>query len=411
MRHRKRWLVVALLFSLSLLNYLDRQTLSVLAPTLRREFGFGTVEYSYIVTAFLAAYTLGFTFSGRVLDAIGVKLGTAIAVAFWSVAGMMHSVAGGWIGLAACRFLLGLGESFNTPAGAKAIADWTPIRERALSMAIFSNGYVWGSILAPPFVSYIALRYGWQWGFLATGAIGFVWLLVWWRFYETPERHKSITAGEREYILQSRETLDSRGAPMSWRGLIANPACRSLFIARLLTDPIPYFFTFWLPEYLQSNRDYTLAMVGMLGWIPFLASDIGGPGGGALSDWLVRRGWPPRLARSRVMLGAACLMPLAVLAVRVDSASLSLGLIAILLAAHSCWITNLLTVSAEGFPRSQAATVVAFASMGGSVGGMISTLLTGRVISGVGYAPVFTVLGFLHLSAWMILHARKTEGD
>lgn len=399
---KKRWLIIVLLFSLSMINYLDRQNLSVLAPTLRDELGFGTIEYSYIVTSFLVAYTIGYSFCGRVLDRIGVKIGLSLAIVFWSIAGMLHALAAGWIALAVCRFLLGIGESFTAPGGAKAVSEWAPKRERGLSMAIFSNGFLWGAILAPPIVSLIALRFGWQAAFLITGAVGFIWLAVWWAFYDAPENHKSITAEERAYILKERDS-GAESAPATLLQLIRHPYCYGLFVARLLTDPLPYFFTFWMPEYLQSSRGFTLATIGLFGWIPFLAADVGGPGGGALSDFLVRRGWKPRQARFRVMLGAACMMPLSLVAVYTNSTGLSLALIALLLGAQSCWGVNLLTATSEVFPRSQAGTLVALSAMGGSIGGIISTLMTGQIISRYGYVPVFTVLGFLHLSAYLFL--------
>ena len=180
-----RWRIVALLFFLSVLNYLDRQALSVLAPTLRATFGFSTVEYSYIVATFLVAYTIGYVFCGAVIDRIGVRLAVVAALAVWSVAGMLHALATGWVTLALCRFLLGLGESFNAPAGMKAIAEWIPKRERGLCTAIFSNGNIVGAIIAPPFVTFVSLRYGWQWGFLATGLLGFIYLIFWLKFYSS----------------------------------------------------------------------------------------------------------------------------------------------------------------------------------------------------------------------------------
>ncbi|MFN0121586.1 MAG: MFS transporter [Blastocatellia bacterium] len=404
-KDRKRWLIVALLFGLSVVNYLDRQTLSVLAPTLRETLGFGTIEYSYVVAAFLAAYTIGFALAGRIIDRVGVKIGIAFALAFWSVAGMLHAaaaIAGGWVALAVCRFLLGLGESFNVPGGVKALSEWTPPRERGLSTAIFSNGFMVGAIIAPPLVSLLALRFGWQWAFLTTGLAGMVLLAVWLRFYDAPERHRGISETERTYILSVRDVTATREHISLWQTL-RHPYCYGLLIARLLTDPLPYFFTFWLPEYLKSNRGFTLAMIGALGWIPFLAADVGGPGGGALSDWLIRRGWQPERARMRVMCAAACVMPLSALAVRTSSTGLSLALIAMLLAAHSCWITNLLATSSEAFPRAQVATVVGLAGMGGSLGGVVSNLVTGRVIANYGYVPVFTALAFFHLIAFVCL--------
>jgi MFS family permease len=489
----RRWGVVLLLFLTAMVNNLDRQTLSVLAPTLKERLGFGAVEYSYVVTAFLAAYTLGYTFCGQVLDRTGVKRALMFALAFWSLAGMAHALAAGWLALAVCRFLLGLGESFNSPAGVKAIAEWIPRRERGLCMAVFSNGNILGAVIAPPLVSFLAVKLGWQWAFLVTGAAGLLLLAAWGRFYHAPESHPRLTEEERALILTGRTAgvppaprparspfvvpasaglghasacpppaqagiadpecatppasfhHTSRGvvntAPAgcghafhtsgsvepcpaaagaadapghichtsesvtkpSMLGLLKNPLCAGFFLCRLLTDPITYFFAFWLPDYLQTARGFSLAMIGLVGWLPFLASDIGGPGGGALSDWLVRRGWASRRARLALMASAACLMPLAALAVRTGSPWLALGLIALLLGAQSCWMANQLTLISESVPHSRSATLLALSAIGGSVGGMASTLLAGRVIAAAGYVPVFTALGFAHLSALLVL--------
>ena len=403
----QRWGIVALLFLAAMVNNLDRQSLSVLAPTLKGHLHFGSIEYSYIVTAFLAAYTLGYTFCGQLLDRLGVRIGLALALAFWSLCGMAHAVAVGWFSLACFRFLLGLGESFNSPAGVKALSEWIPRRERGLCMAIFSNGNILGAVLAPPLVSFLTVHFGWQSSFLITGAAGFALLAVWWRFYDTPERHAKLTEKERAYILAERAPAVAPNEPAEPKipmlKLLGNPLCVGFFLCRFLTDPITYFFSFWLPDYLQNARGFSLAMIGMVGWIPFLASDIGGPGGGALSDWLVRRGWQSRRARLTMMAGAACLMPLAAVAVRTDIAWLALALIAILLGTQSCWMANQLTLISESISRQQAATLLALSAIGGSIGGMISTLAAGRVIASVGYVPVFTALGFTHGIAFLIL--------
>ncbi len=399
----QRWWIVLLLFFVAAVNNLDRQTLSVLAPTLRNVLNFGAEEYSYIVTGFLVAYTLGYTFCGNVLDRIGVKLGLALALGFWSVAGMFHAAVAGWIGLLVCRFLLGLAESFNSPAGVKAISEWTPTRERGLSMAVVSNGNVMGAIIAPPLVSILTLTLGWRWAFLITGAVGIVLLLVWLKFYEPPEKHARITAEERSYILKNRGIAAVAEVKPTYLSLLRQPVCVGFFVARLLTDPITYFYAFWLPDYLTHSRGFSLAMIGLVGWIPFLASDIGGPGGGALSDWLVRRGVPAHRARLTLMFAAAALMPLACIAVRTETAWISVGLIAVLLGAQSCWMANQLTLISESVPRSGVATLLALSAVGGSLGGIACTLLTGQTLKHFGYVPIFTVLGGTHLLAFSVL--------
>lgn len=400
---RQRWLIVLLLFFVAAVNNLDRQTLSVLAPTLRNVLNFGAEEYSYIVTAFLVAYTLGYTFCGTVLDRIGVKLGLALALGFWSVTGMFHAAAASWIGLLVCRFMLGLAESFNSPAGVKAMSEWTPSGERGLSMAVFSNGNVMGAIIAPPLVSVLTLTLGWRWAFLITGAAGIVLLIVWWKFYESPEKHARITPGERSYILDNRGTAAPAQVKPTYLSLLRQPVCVGFFVARLLTDPISYFYAFWLPDYLTHSRGFSLVMIGMVGWIPFLASDIGGPGGGALSDWLVRRGIPADRARLTLMFAAAVLMPLACVAVRTETAWISVALIAVLLGAQSCWMANQLTLISESIPRSGVATLLALSAVGGSLGGIVCTLMTGQTLKQFGYVPIFTILGGMHLLAFAVL--------
>ena len=430
LRTHLRWGVVALLFFTALLNNLDRMVLSVLAPTLKESLSFGDVEYSYVVAAFLAAYALGYTFCGKVLDRVGVKLGMMTALVFWSVAAMGHAAAVGWLSLAAFRFLLGLGESFNSPGGVKAIAEWIPRRERGLCMAVFSNGNVLGSIIAPPLVAFLSLHLGWRWAFGITGGLGLVLWAVWRHVYHSPESHPRLTDEERAVIEADRQAgsgggvsqpADSHtsgkrhscrfdGEAPSIFALLRQPKCAGFFVARLLTDPIVYFFTFWLFSYLKTERHFTLAMIGAVGWIPFLASDIGGPGGGALSDWLVRRGWQPRRARLALMLLAACAMPVSIVAVLTPNAWLSIACIALILGSQSCWMANQLTLISESVPRTHAASLLALSALGGSIGGIAANLLAGRAIHAAGYVPVFCTLGFCHLTAFAVLVLTGRKG-
>ena len=433
LRTHLRWGVVALLFFTALLNNLDRMVLSVLAPTLKESLSFGDVEYSYVVAAFLAAYALGYTFCGKVLDRVGVKLGMMAALVFWSVAAMGHAAAVGWLSLAAFRFLLGLGESFNSPGGVKAIAEWIPRRERGLCMAVFSNGNVLGSIIAPPLVAFLSLHLGWRWAFGITGGLGLVLWAVWRHVYHSPESHPRLTDEERAGITADRGNPPSafksplRGfkylkGEARFKGceaadLTSHQALSTkrqvyvgFFVARLLTDPIVYFFTFWLFSYLKTERHFTLAMIGAVGWIPFLASDVGGPGGGALSDWLVRRGWQPRRARLALMLLAACMMPVSIIAVLTPNAWLSIACIALILGSQSCWMANQLTLISESVPRAHAASLLALSALGGSIGGIAANLLAGRAIHAAGYVPVFCVLGFCHLTAFAVLVLTGRKG-
>ncbi|MES2693143.1 MAG: MFS transporter [Verrucomicrobiota bacterium] len=395
--------MVALLFLLAVLNNLDRQALSVLAPTLREALGFTMIEYSYMVTSFLVAYGLGFFFCGGIIDRVGVRLAVTGALAAWSLAGMMHAMAASWIALAVYRFLLGLGESFNAPCGVKGVAEWIPKRERGLCTSIVSNGNVVGAIIAPPLVSLIALRYGWEWSFLITGAFGFVFLIAWLAFYDAPERQRRLRSEERDAIMADRGDAVRRPAISVWSAL-AQPACIGFLVARFFTDSLSFFFSFWLPEYLKAAHGFSLAMIGFFAWIPFLAAGIGGPGGGALSDWLIRRGWKPIEARRRMLLLVACIMPLSIVAVHVTSPVFAIAIIGVLLAAQSCWFANLFTLMSEYFPREHMATYVGLSGVGGTIGGIISTLAAGKIIQTIGYVPVFTCLGFLHLLGLLSIH-------
>lgn len=406
-----RWLIVGLLFFTAIINNLDRQTLSVLAPTLRETLGISAVEYSYVVSSFLAAYTVGYLFAGSALDRLGVKLGLALAIGFWSLASGLHILATGWFGLAVMRFLLGLGESFNTPAAIKAIAEWVPSRERGLCVAIYNNGFVVGSILAPPLVSLIALHFGWHWSFILTALLGAVLLHLWWKYYDPPEKSARLGARERAYILENRTEEAEGGSVSLWR-LMCHPVCAAFMVSRFLTDCFSYFFNFWLPDYFQTARGFSLALLGMVGWIPYLLADVGGPVGGAVSDWLVRRGWDPLRARLRLMLLSALLMPLGIVAVRTDNAWFSLGLLSIMYAAQMCWMVNQLSILSESFPRKAVARVIAATAVGGGIGGILATVLTGRAVASYGYVPVFTTMSVLHVTAFAVvaraMHSRRS---
>jgi ACS family hexuronate transporter-like MFS transporter len=272
-------------------------------------------------------------------------------------------------------------------------------------MAVFSNGNVLGSIIAPPLTAFLLMQFGWRSVFLITGALGFVLLAVWRRAYYAPKDHPGLTDEERAVVAgdAAAEASPAATKPIGVFALLREPACAGFFVARLLTDPITYFFMFWLFSYLKEERRFSMAMIGAVGWLPFLASDIGGPGGGALSDWLIRRGWCSRRARLALMLFAASMMPVAIVAVLTPSPWLSIACIAVILGSQSCWMANQLTLISESVPRTHVASLLALSALGGSIGGIIANLTAGRVIAAVGYVPVFCTLGFCHLTAFAVL--------
>jgi ACS family hexuronate transporter-like MFS transporter len=330
-----------------------------------------------------------------------VKRALGGAVLLWSAAGILHSWASDWKQLAAVRLLLGFAESAGPVGGAKAIGEWTPRSERGLSMAIFSNGLVTGAVLAPPLVAYLSIRFGWRAAFVVTGSLGLLWLLVWRSCYDSPDKHRRLTPEERKIIVRGRADAAAGGSGLA--AVLHNPNTYAVFLARFLTDPVPYFFTFWLPEYLRESRHFSLALIGMVAWIPFLAADVGGLSGGTISDWLVRRQNDPVRARRRLMFFAACLTPAAAIAVRANSATVALACIGLVLAAHSCWTVNLQTFMTENFARNQVGTVIGFSGVGSGLGGICATLVTGRLIVSHGYVPVFTLLAIVHLAGFTVL--------
>jgi ACS family hexuronate transporter-like MFS transporter len=405
-----RWGIVALLFLFALINTLDRQTLSVLAPTLQAQLGFSSLEYSYAISAFLAAYTLGYFFSGHLIDRWGVKVALALALGFWSLAAGAHALVHGWIGLAVCRFALGLGESFNLPGGMKSLAERTPPAERAFRTAIFSQGNAVGAILAPVLVSFLALHYGWRWGFFGTALLGIGLLVIWLGTYPSPANQSRQPPVERADPARSQpaaatgtwpETPAGSSGQIGW--LLRQPLCLAFIFSRLLTDPISYFLSFWMPDYLGRGRGFSLALIGLVGWMPYLAGVIGGPGGGAVSDWLVRRGWSSPRARLRLMLVAAGLMPLAAGVTFAGADWLAIALLALLFAAQTCWMGNQLTLISESFPPHLTGKVIAWSSIGGGLGGILNTLFVGAIVEHHGYAPVFIGISGLPLLAYLVV--------
>lgn len=409
--NRFRWAVVALLFLLSVINYLDRQTLSVLAPSLIDKLGMSHQHYSYVVTLFLVAYTVSFAVCGWLLDRFGPRVVLAGAVGFWSLAAILHSGASGWVGLAVCRILLGLGEGFGPVGGVKVIGEWLPRRERAFAMGIFSNGNIVGAVIAAPLVVFLQLHFGWRTAFVVTGLCGGLWILLWLRFYRPLKQSPYVSARELETITGDVANQGAAGeASGDSTKIWSLPVTYGIFIARLLTDMLPLFFSFWLPEYLHRVHHASTAMIGAVAWMPYLAADLGGLFGGALSDLFVRRGMKTRRARMLALLIAASVTPLAAVAVRVQSMGMALALIACVLAAHSLWIVNLFTLITEAVPAKVTARVTGISGVGGSLGGIAANLAVGQVMPKFGYKPIFTTLGCVHAVSFMLLALALSAG-
>ena len=381
---RSRWWVVTLLFLATVINYVDRQTLSVLAPVLRDEFHMTNTDYSRIVFAFLLAYMVMQSGAGRMMDRLGTRRGFSLSITWWSAAAMLHATANSILSFGLFRFLLGLGEAGNWPGGVKVISEWFPPKERAFATGLFNSGSTLGAVIAPPLVAWIALSWGWRTAFLVPGSLGFLWLVLWRATYRTPLKPASDVAVTRR---------------IPWRSLFRFRQVWSLLLARMLADPVWWFYVFWLPEYLKRERNFSLAMIGYFAWIPFLTADIGNLLGGALSGYLIRLGWPVLRARKVVMAVSAALMTAGIPAVLARDAMVALALISLVTFAYSLWAANVLTLPADLFPQDVVASVCGISGSGAAFGGMIFTLLIGAVIDRFSYLPVFIAAGVMPLVA------------
>jgi len=393
-----RWGVAAMLCLASELNYLDRQTLSVLAATIQADLGLTDVDYSHVTSAFLMSYTVMYAVAGRLVDVLGTRRSFLIFVSGWSVANMLHGLARTALQLSLFRVLLGAAEPANFPAGLKAVSEWFPMRERALAVGIFNAGTAVGGAFAVPVVSFIALRWGWRWAFVGTGSLGFVWVLAWAQFYRLPQDHPRLGAAERALIIEGGGGEPGAVPLVSVRQLLRMREAWGCILARALTDPISYFLNFWIPKYLQAERGFTLAALGRYGWIPFAALAAGNVFSGAVPRWLIARGWPLDRARKATMLAVSCAMPvLCFLVTRVESQAWALAVVSALFFGHAAW--GNITLPTEVFPRDAVGTVTGLGGALGGLMGVLTQLAIGWVVQNLTFAPIFAAISVAYLLA------------
>jgi ACS family hexuronate transporter-like MFS transporter len=379
--------MIFLAFFATLINYLDRQTLSVAAPVLREQFHMSNVTYSRVVFGFLLAYTIMNGVSGPLIDRLGTRLGYALCIAWWSTASILHAFARGAFSLGFFRFLLGAGEAGNWPAAIRIVAEWFPESERALASGIFNSGSAAGAILAPPVVALILVRFGWQYAFVLTGVLGFVWLLFWWPTYRTPP--------EAEHEVKAP-------VPPPWT-LFRTRFVWSFTVAKIFLDPVWYFYIFWFPEYLKNARHFNMAAIGAYAWIPFLVAGSGNIFGGMVSGYLVKRGMPVVKARKTSVTLFALLMMAAIPAVLAPSAAMSIAFVSVAMTGYTGALASMLALPADVFPKNAVASVYGLASMGSGFGGMVFTLITGWVVDHYSYTPVFIGFGLIPLICATVL--------
>lgn len=416
-----RWIICGLLFLATTINYIDRQVIGILKPTLQQQFGWSETDYADIVFAFQLAYAIGLLLAGPVIDKVGTKRGFVIAIVVWSVAAMAHAEAtlvGPFVatalsvfgltysasvaGFILARLMLGLGEAGNFPAAIKVVAEWFPRRERALATGLFNSGTNVGALVAPLVVPWITLTWGWYWAFIVTGAIGFTWLLLWIPYYREPEAHPSLSASELAFI---RSDPPETAVRIPWGALLPYRQAWAFMLGKFLTDPIWWLYLFWIPDFLSRNHGIDLRLVGPPLVVIYLVADIGSIGGGWLSSHLIKRGWSVNAGRKTAMLVCA----LAVLPMMFASGArelwVAIALISLAAAAHQGWSANLFTLVSDTFPRQAVGSVVGLGGMAGAVGGMLIAWLTGRILEATGsYVPVFMMAAFAYLTALAVIH-------
>ncbi len=399
---RYRWFICALLFFATTINYVDRQVIGVLAPELQKIIGWNEIEYGWIVTAFQMAYAIGFLVAGRLIDRVGTRIGYALMFSIWSLAAIGHALAASVLGFAFARFMLGLGEAGNFPAALKTVAEWFPRKERALATGIFNAGTNMGAIIAPIVVPVIAIQFGWRAAFIATGLLGIPWLIAWLAFYRRPGETKRLSASEFAYI---RSDAEEPTVKIPWLRLLPHRQTWAYVLGKFLTDPIWWFFLFWLPKFLNTRYGLSLGELGPPLVVIYILSDVGSICGGWLSSGLLKRGWTVNNARKTAMLVCALSVVPIVVAASVSSLWVAVGLIGLATAAHQGWSANLFTLPSDMFPRRAVASVVGIGGFGGAVGGMLIATFTGFLLEWTGsYVPVFMLAGSAYIVALAVIH-------
>lgn len=411
-----RWTVVVLLFFATTINYLDRQVIGLLKPTLEKQFNWSEKDYSDIVMAFQAAYAVGLLAVGAFIDKLGTKLGYSLSLIVWSVAAMAHALVKGTFGFGVVRAALGAGESGNFPAAVKSIAEWFPKKERAFATGIFNSGANIGAVVAPIMVPWILGVYGWQMAFIITGAVGFIWLIFWWIYYEIPSRHKKVNTAELEYINSDaeEETAESElvEKKIAWTSLFSVRQTWALVIGKFLTDPMWYFFLFWLPSYFSSTFNLDLKKPTLPLILIYTATTVGSIGGGYLSSWFIKKGMPVFRARKTAMfIFALCVVPIFTARYANDIWQ-SVALISLAAAAHQAWSANIYTTASDIFPKNAVSSVIGIGGMAGSVGGILFPFFIGWILDAAkasgnitaGYNILFSICACAYIVAWLLMH-------
>jgi MFS transporter, ACS family, hexuronate transporter len=400
---RYRWTICALLFFATTISYVDRQVIGILGPSLQKDLGWDEQTFANVVSWLTIGYALGFLFAGRIMDRVGTRKGFAGAIVLWSVSAMAHALARGAASFSAARFALGVGESGNFPAAIKTVAEWFPTRERAFATGIFNAGSNVGAILTPIMVPWIALTWGWRAAFIATGALGFLWLAAWLIVYRPPEEHPKIGAAELAHI---RSDPVEPTFAVSWMQLLKYRQTWAFAIGKFMTDPIWWFYLYWLPKFLDARYGIKLAQVTAPLVAIYLLADVGSVYGGWLSGAFIKRGRSVNAGRKLAMLIAAVIIIPAMFAPAAKNMWVAVAIVGVAAAAHQWWSANIFTLTSDMFPNFAVGSVVGIGGFFGAVGGVLFQRATGWVLqhNGSNYTPVFLACGFAYVTALLIIH-------
>ena len=396
-------MVCALLFFATTINYTDRQVLGLLAPMLQTKIGWSEAQYAHISTSFLIAYALGLLFMGELIDRIGTRFGYAACIAIWSIAAVSHALVRSVSGFEVVRFALGFGESGNFPAAVKTVAEWFPKKERALATGIFNSGTNAGATIAPLFVPWIALRLGWQFAFLCTGTFSLIWLASWLTLYHQPQEDRHLSPEEFAYITSDPP---EPAVKIAWSRLLAHRQTWTFVLGKFLTDPIWWFFLFWLPKFFSSVHHVSLLGLGLPLIVIYNSATVGSIFGGWLPARWIKAGWTVNRARKTAMLVCAIAVTPVVLAARIQALWGAVAVISIAVAAHQGWSANLLTLVSDMFPRNRVASVVSVGTFAGAIGGALIATFTGILLQLTHtYVPIFFIAAFVYLLALLVIQS------
>ena len=388
--------MIGLIFLITLINFINRLTISVLAPVVTKQLNLSNIQYAQLSTWFLAAYALSQALSGRLYDRIGSRKGFSLSVIVFSIAAMLHSAARSFASLSLFRFILGAGEAGNWPGAAKVVGEWFPPKERALALGIFNSGAALGSVIAPPLIIFLDLRYGWETTFIVTGALGFIWIIPWLLIYKPAATHPRLTDENRIALKGVASANAVRTEPKrSMAQLLSMRRTWGLILSRFFTDPVWWLFINWLPLYLFNVRGLDLKHIAAFAWLPFLAADIGSLSGGWASGYLIARGWRLETARKSILALSTLLMTMGLFAAGVKSTEAALILIAAVLFGFQAWINNVQVLPSDLYDEENVATIAGLGGLAAGIGAIIFTLSTGWLVDHFSYTPVLVISGLL----------------